>query len=69
MNIAKSGEDFYSYTDKNDITRILIGYAPYGRSITDGMWESVYIMRIIVYRMIQFIEESYAALCLSLIHI
>ena len=60
---SKSGEDFYSYTDENDITRILIGYAPYGRSITDGMWESVYIMRIIVYRMIQFIEESYAALC------
>lgn len=60
---AKSGEDFYSYTDENDITRILIGYAPYGRSITDGMWESVYIMRLIVYRMIQFIDESYAALC------
>ena len=59
----KSGEDFYSYTDKNDITRILVGYAPYGRSITDGMWESVYIMRLVVYRMIQFLEESYIELC------
>lgn len=60
---AETGEDFYSYTDKNDITRILIGYAPYGRSITDGVWESVYIMRLVVYRMIQFLEESYAKLC------
>lgn len=60
---AKAGEDFYSYTDQNDITRILIGYAPYGRSITDGLWESVYIMRLIIYRMMQFLEESYANLC------
>ena len=60
---AEAGEDFYSYTDNNDITRILIGYAPYGRSITDGMWESVYIMRLVVYRMIQFLDESYEKLC------
>lgn len=56
---VKSGEDFYSYTDNQDITRILLGYAPYGRSITDGMWESVYVMRLVVYRMIQFFEEGY----------
>lgn len=56
---VKSDEDFYSYTDSKDITRILLGYAPYGRSITDGMWESVYIMRLVVYRMIQFAEEGY----------
>ncbi len=60
---SKAGEDFYSYTDPDDVTRILIGYAPYGRSITDGMWESVYIMRLVVYRMIQFINESYASVC------
>lgn len=60
---VKSGEDFYSYTDKNDITRILLGYAPYGRSITDGMWESVYIMRLVVYRMIQSFEEGYKEIC------
>lgn len=47
-----SGNDFYSYTDKDDITRIILGYAPYGRSITNGMWESVYIMRTILYSMI-----------------
>lgn len=55
----KDGEDFYSYTDTKDVTRILLGYAPYGRSITDGMWESVYVMRLVVYRMIQFLEETY----------
>lgn len=60
---AQTGEDFYSYTNPNDVTRIIIGYAPYGRSITDGMWESVYIMRLVVYRMIQFLDESYSALC------
>lgn len=57
------GEDFYSYTDQGDITRIILGYAPYGRSITDGMWESVYIMRLVVYRMIQYSEETYRILC------
>ena len=56
---ARNGEDFYSYTDENDITRILLGYAPYGRSITDGMWESVYAMRLVVYKMIQLYKDSY----------
>lgn len=37
--------------------------APYGRSITDGMWESVYIMRLVVYRMIRNWQETYQALC------
>lgn len=60
---VKSGEDFYSYTDNTDITRILLGYAPYGRSITDGMWESVYIMRLVVYHMIRFSEDCYSELC------
>ncbi len=59
---VKNGEDFYSYTDENDITRIILGYAPYGRSITDGMWESVYLMRLIVYHMMEQLEESYETL-------
>lgn len=58
----KNGEDFYSYTDENDITRIILGYAPYGRSITDGMWESVYLMRFVVYHMMEHLEESYETL-------
>ena len=57
-----AGNDFYSYTDINDITRIIMGYAPYGRSITNGMWESVYIMRTILYSLIVNIEETYTAL-------
>lgn len=59
---ATSGNDFYSYTDVNDITRIILGYAPYGRSITNGMWESVYIMRTILYSLIVHVEEEYATL-------
>jgi len=59
----KGGEDFYSYTDTKDITRILLGYAPYGRSITDGMWESVYIMRLVIFRLIQAADEEYAKIC------
>lgn len=59
---VKNGEDFYSYTDENDITRIILGYAPYGRSITDGMWESVYFMRRVVYHMMDHLEKSYETL-------
>lgn len=59
----KNGEDFYSYTDNNDITRILLGYAPYGRSITDSMWESVYTMRVVVHSMFANIESNYEAVC------
>lgn len=57
-----SGEDFYSYTDKNDITRVILGYAPYGRSITNGMWESVYIMRTILYSFIKNVEPLHSEL-------
>ena len=60
---VKTGEDFYSLTNEDDITRIILGYAPYGRSITDGMWESVYIMQLVVYRMIRNWQETYQALC------
>ena len=59
---ATSGVDFYSYTDMNDITRIILGYAPYGRSITNGMWESVYIMRVILHSLMMNIDETYKEL-------
>lgn len=58
----KNGEDFYSYTNEKDITRILLGYAPYGRSITDGMWESVYLMRTILYSMIADVPGTFEKL-------
>ena len=54
-----SGNDFYSFTDKEDITRIILGYAPYGRSITNGMWESVYIMRTILYSLIANVDKTH----------
>lgn len=58
---TKAGEDFYSYTDE-DITRIILGYAPYGRSITNGMWESVYIMRTILYSLIVNVDALHKEL-------
>ncbi len=60
---AKTGEDFYSYTDTDEISRLLLGYAPYGRSITDGMWQSVYIMRAICYQLMKSAKENYEELC------
>ena len=56
------GEDFYSCTDTTDITRIILGYAPYGRSIIDGMWESVYNMRVIIFQMMHS-KDCYKEIC------
>ncbi|BCJ97575.1 DEAD/DEAH box helicase family protein [Anaerocolumna chitinilytica] len=60
---SKIGEDFYSYTDETDITRIICGYAPYGRSLTDGMWESIYVMRQVVFSMMHDSDLHYKVLC------
>lgn len=60
---TKSGEDFYSYTNERDITRIILGYAPYGRSVTDSVWESAYILRVIIGEMMRDPEVQYALLC------
>lgn len=49
----RADENFYSYIDPEDITRIIMGYAPYGRSIIDGVWESAYQMRLLVYGLMQ----------------
>ncbi len=53
----QNNRNFYSETDENDITRIILGYVPYGRSITDGVWQSVLAMREIVYDMITHAED------------
>ena len=58
----KQGKDFYSYIDNTDITRIILGYAPYGRSIYRGMWEAVYNMRLIVCDMMLNIEKYHKML-------
>lgn len=55
---VERGKDFYSYTDKSDVTRIIMGFAPYGRSITNGVWQSVYAMRIIVNQMFENLPET-----------
>lgn len=55
--------DFYSYIDTDDITRIIMGFAPYGRSITRGMWEAVYNMRLQICDMMKNYDECYVKLC------
>lgn len=58
----KQGEDFYSFTDLDDISRIIIGFAPYGKSITDGMWISVYSMRVALYHFMKNADSEYKKL-------
>lgn len=60
-----SGNDFYSYIDMEDITRIILGYAPYGRSITNGMWESVYIMRTVLYSLLINVNDTHKELLIE----
>lgn len=59
---TQSGKNFYSFTDNSDITRLILGYAPYGHSIINGVWESVYFMRNILYDMINNPKEHYLIL-------
>ena len=54
---VQNDRNFYSSIDKNDITRIIMGYVPYGRSITDSVWQSVLEMRLIVYDMMTHVEN------------
>lgn len=55
-------KDFYSYIDGDDITRIIMGFAPYGRSITRGIWEAVYNMRLQICDMMENTAECYEKL-------
>ena len=59
---VQNGINFYSKTNKEDTTRIILGYAPYGRSMTNGVWESVYRMRCITYKLREHIDETLAEL-------
>lgn len=58
----EGGKDFYSYTDYDDLTRIMLGYAPYGRTVTNAMWESIYSMRCIVYNILVNYKSEYKEL-------
>lgn len=60
--LIEGGRDFYSYTDYDDVTRIMLGYAPYGRTVTNAMWESLVCMRSIVFDIIQSYEDEYDSL-------
>lgn len=48
--IPKVGEDFYSYVDETDVSRCIIGFCPYGRSITESVWESTSAFRELIYQ-------------------
>lgn len=43
-------KNFYSFVDKSDIQRMIIGYAPYGRAIINSTVYSLKYMREVVYR-------------------
>ena len=58
----QNDRNFYSKTDDTDITRIILGYVPYGRSITDSVWQSVLAMRVIVYDMMTHADKYYEIL-------
>lgn len=58
----ENNRNFYSKTDNDDITRIILGYVPYGRSITDSVWQSVLAMRVIVYDIMTHINDYYSVL-------
>lgn len=59
---VERGIDFYSYTDNEDLTRLMLGYAPYGRTVTNAMWESLYCMRNIVYGLFKHSSKVYKEL-------
>ena len=49
----KDGSDFYSEIDKNESSRIIIGFAPYGKTENSGMEFSASILRKMLYNMYQ----------------
>jgi hypothetical protein len=58
----KTDENFYAKVDKADINRIILGFAPYGRSITDGIQQSVTRLRELIWYLHLNPEESYTEL-------
>ena len=58
----QNNRNFYSKTDEDDVTRIILGYVPYGRSITDSVWQSVLAMRVIVYDMMTHADDYHGLL-------
>lgn len=50
------GKNFYSYTDDNDINRIIISYAPFGRAILNSVVYSLKYLRKVVWNYYNNIE-------------
>lgn len=50
------GENFYSFTDDNDINRIIISYAPFGRSILNSVVFSLKYLRKILWKYYKNLE-------------
>ncbi|MFW6015162.1 MAG: helicase-related protein [bacterium] len=42
-------KDFYSYIDKNDLNRIILGYAPYGQAIINSVVYSMKYLREVIW--------------------
>ncbi|WP_160676567.1 helicase-related protein [Clostridium sp. C8-1-8] len=54
---AKEG-NFYSIIDHEDVSRIIMGYAPYGRSVTNAVWESTTNLRMIIHDIIKDLDKG-----------
>lgn len=59
--------DFYSYIDKNDIARIIVGYAPFGKAIVNSVAYSLQYLKRVVYALYQHPEQILAipGMCLA----
>lgn len=47
-------KNFYSYIDEDDLNRIIIGYAPFGRSIISGVAYSLKALREVIWKYVLF---------------
>lgn len=49
--------NFYSYIDDDDIARIIVGYAPYGKAIVNSVAYSLQYIKTVVYHLFKHPEE------------
>ncbi len=54
--------NFYSYIDDEDLNRIIIGYAPFGRAIVNGVAYSLKALREVIWK---YVEEPGKIKCIS----
>ena len=53
-------EDFYSYVDENDVGRIILGYAPFGKAIVNSVAYSLQYLKRVVAELYKHPEEVLA---------